>query len=400
MALFTSRSWLQDAEPIAETTNFASTPTLAAIAAACVWVQLILGAAFRHSGIKLLPHLIGACVVTAVLCWTVVRVLTRYGKVDHLRKPAQLLLALLMLQLGLGFCAYLTRLVWGHDAVQPMQIMVVSTVAHVAGGALVLAATVVLAIQTRRMISVHATDPAAQARTRKGRDRMSSASQPLAVPREGLASLARDYATLTKARVTTLIVMTAWAGAYFAADKSGVSLLSWTLLHALIGIGLVSGGTAAINEVVERDLDALMRRTSRRPLVTGSMSLLHASVVAYGMTIGGVLYLWLTTNWLTAALATLTSVSYLAGVHADEARASHLHLPGRVSREPCLRCWAGPRFAAASTSKRWCCSPSSSSGSFRTSTPSRGSIAKTTRTRASACCRWWRAMAAPPHSLS
>ena len=141
---------------------------------------------------------------------------------------------------------------------------------------------------------------------------MSSVSQPLAVPRQGIASLARDYATLTKARVTTLIVMTAWAGAYFAGAKSGVSLLSWTLLNALVGIGLVSGGTAAINEVVERDVDALMRRTSRRPLVTGSMSLLHASVVAFGMTIGGVLYLWLTTNWLTAALAALTSISYLA----------------------------------------------------------------------------------------
>ncbi len=140
---------------------------------------------------------------------------------------------------------------------------------------------------------------------------MSSASQPLAVPRAGLAALAGDYATLTKARVTTLIVMTAWAGAFFAAEKSGTSLVSWALLHALVGIGLVSGGTAAINEVVERDLDALMRRTARRPLVTGSMSLLHASVVAYGMTIGGVLYLWLSTNWLTAALAALTSVSYL-----------------------------------------------------------------------------------------
>ncbi len=162
MAVFTSRGWLQNEEPITETNQLPSTPTLAAIAAACVWVQLILGAAFRHSGIKLLPHLIGACVVTAVLCWTVVRVLTRYGKVDHLRKPAQLLLALLMLQLGLGFCAYLTRIVWGHDAVQPMQIMVVSTVAHVAGGALVLAATVVLAIQTRRMLAVHGADPAAR----------------------------------------------------------------------------------------------------------------------------------------------------------------------------------------------------------------------------------------------
>jgi len=141
---------------------------------------------------------------------------------------------------------------------------------------------------------------------------MSSVTQPLAVPRTGIVSLARDYATLTKARVTTLIVMTAWAGAYFAAAKSGAPLLSWTLLNALIGIGLVSGGTAAINEVVERDVDALMRRTCRRPLVTGSLGLMHASIVAFGMTIGGVLYLWATTNWLTAALAALTSMTYLA----------------------------------------------------------------------------------------
>jgi cytochrome c oxidase assembly protein subunit 15 len=167
MALFTSRGWLQDSEPIVETDSTPSTPTLATIAAACVWVQLILGAAFRHSGIKLLPHLVGACVVTALLCWTIVRVLTRYGRIDHLRKPAQLLLALLMLQLGLGFCAYLTRLVWGRDAVQPMAAMVASTVSHVAGGALVLAATVVLAIQTWRMISVHATVPATQPATGK-----------------------------------------------------------------------------------------------------------------------------------------------------------------------------------------------------------------------------------------
>ena len=82
MALFTSRAWLQDCEPIAEPELTPSTPTLAALAAVCVWVQLILGAAFRHSGMKLLPHLIGACVVTAVLCWTVVRVLTRYGTVE------------------------------------------------------------------------------------------------------------------------------------------------------------------------------------------------------------------------------------------------------------------------------------------------------------------------------
>lgn len=160
MALFTSRGWLQGSEPVSEQGLWPGTPVLAALAAACVWVQLILGAAFRHFGMKLLPHLIGACVVAAVLCWTVVRVLSFYGRVDQLRKLAQLILALLMVQLGLGLCAYVTRLRWGHNAVQPLQIMVVSTVAHVAWGALVLAATVVLAIQTRRMISVRSEAPA------------------------------------------------------------------------------------------------------------------------------------------------------------------------------------------------------------------------------------------------
>ncbi len=158
MALFTSRSWLQDYDPIGEHGLRPSTPALAAITAACIGVQLILGAAFRHSGIKLLPHLLGAAVVTAMVCWTVMRVLTRYGKIDHLRTPAQLLLALLMVQLGLGFFAYISRLRWGHNVVP---LMVASTVSHVAWGALVLAVSVVLAIQSWRMIRVPATESTA-----------------------------------------------------------------------------------------------------------------------------------------------------------------------------------------------------------------------------------------------
>jgi cytochrome c oxidase assembly protein subunit 15 len=160
MALFSSHDWLQDCERVTETDAAPSTPTLAAFTAACVWVQLILGAAFRHSGIKLLPHLIGACVVTALLCWTMVRMLTRYGAVPQLRRPTQLLLALLMVQLGLGFASYLTRLQWLVDPPQSATGIVVSTVAHVACGALVLAVIAVLAIQSRRMINVRVPEAA------------------------------------------------------------------------------------------------------------------------------------------------------------------------------------------------------------------------------------------------
>jgi cytochrome c oxidase assembly protein subunit 15 len=167
MALFTSRAWLQDQEPIAEHELSPSTPTLTAIAALGIWVQLILGAAFRHSGMRLVPHLIGACVVTALLCWTMVRVLTRYASVPHLRHPAQLLLALLMVQLGLGFASYLTRVQWLMDPPQPTTGIVISTVSHVACGALVLAVSVVLAIQSRRMINIRVPATAAHSAPRK-----------------------------------------------------------------------------------------------------------------------------------------------------------------------------------------------------------------------------------------
>jgi cytochrome c oxidase assembly protein subunit 15 len=167
MAMVTSRTWLRSEAPFIERNESPSTPVLTTIAATCVLIQLILGAAFRHSGIKLLPHIIGACVVTAVLCWTIVRVLTRYGSVPQLRRPAEGILALLLIQLGLGFVAYLTRVQWGHDAVQPAASMVISTVSHVAGGALVLGACVVLAIQSRRMIRSEISHAVKKAAPRK-----------------------------------------------------------------------------------------------------------------------------------------------------------------------------------------------------------------------------------------
>lgn len=141
---------------------------------------------------------------------------------------------------------------------------------------------------------------------------MSIASQPLAFPRGSLATVLRDYAELTKLRVTTLVVMTAWCGYYFGSLKSGVSSLSWSLVHALLGIGLVSGGTAALNEVMEHDVDGHMRRTAQRPLPAGRMTLWHAALVGLTMTVGGALYLGLTLNPLTGWLSLLTAFVYLA----------------------------------------------------------------------------------------
>jgi len=135
---------------------------------------------------------------------------------------------------------------------------------------------------------------------------------PLAGFRTRATSLLRDYAELGKLRVTSLIVMTAWCGYFFGAHQAGVSWISWGLFHSLFGIGLVSSGTAALNEVMERDVDAHMRRTAQRPLPAGRMSLFHATAIGLLTAIGGSIYLAVFTNPLTGLLTLLTSVVYLA----------------------------------------------------------------------------------------
>jgi protoheme IX farnesyltransferase len=127
-----------------------------------------------------------------------------------------------------------------------------------------------------------------------------------------IATLLRDYAELTKARITTLIVLAAWCGYFFAAHKSVVPAWSLGLLHALLGIALVSSGTAALNEVLESDVDSRMRRTARRPIPAGRMSRMHAATLGLALTVSGLLCLSFFSNPLSGLLAFLTALAYLA----------------------------------------------------------------------------------------
>jgi heme A synthase len=128
--------------------------TLAMLSVVVLYVQLILGGMFRHHGMSWWPHSAHAAVVAFVLTWTAIRALSVYSNLEAIRRPAILMLSLLMTQLCLGFAAFLTRVAWGRDSVQPELPMVISTVAHVAVGTLLLATTVVLAIQVWRHLPV------------------------------------------------------------------------------------------------------------------------------------------------------------------------------------------------------------------------------------------------------
>ena len=174
IALFTSRSWLE--EPAKKLMRRDALPLrrYCWILIGVLYVQLVLGAAFRHVWTKwgppgsnrwestkivhvfLYPHILNALLVMGLLLYVSLRTLRRHSTIVHLRRPALWMLVLLVGQLALGVCAYVVRVVWGINEVQPTLGLVAITVAHLGVGALILAWTVILTIQAYR----HSGDPA------------------------------------------------------------------------------------------------------------------------------------------------------------------------------------------------------------------------------------------------
>jgi len=150
MAFFTSESWVKAPTLMQSPDTQLRLTTLSLLTVFAVWLQLIMGAAFRHSGIRLLPHVIGAAVVFFMVLWLVIVTLRRHPSTPELATPATILVTLLMFQIGLGLVTYVARVHWSRSAAAPLLSMVVTTVAHVACGALVLVTTVILAIQIHR----------------------------------------------------------------------------------------------------------------------------------------------------------------------------------------------------------------------------------------------------------
>jgi heme o synthase len=153
-----------------------------------------------------------------------------------------------------------------------------------------------------------------------------------------------DYALLLKMRVTSLVVMTAWAGYYLGARRAFTPAFSWKMVCALLGIGLVSGGAAALNQVIEREADGRMRRTQQRPIPGKRMGVAEAAAVGVICILGGGAYLALTTNLLTGFLSVLTAAAYV-GIYTPLKKYSPLcttfgALPGAM---PPLLGWTAAR---------------------------------------------------------
>ncbi len=123
----------------------------------------------------------------------------------------------------------------------------------------------------------------------------------------GVRGRATDYVALAKPRLNLLVVVSAVAGYAMAhGDTTNLAALWWMV----VGTGLVSGGASAINQVIERETDGLMRRTRLRPLPDGRLSTIEGLAFAAILSVLGLLVLAAGVNLLSAAVALATLASY------------------------------------------------------------------------------------------
>ena len=155
------------------------------------------------------------------------------------------------------------------------------------------------------------------------------------------SSVLSDYLALTKPRLNFLVVLTSAAGYYLG----GVGLPNFVqMAQAVFGTALVAGGSAVLNQVYERDTDALMRRTRLRPLPDRRVTATEAAIYGLLLTVAGLAVLAFATNWVAVSLALATLTLYLL-VYTPMKRTSSLStlvgaVPGAL---PAVIGWSAAR---------------------------------------------------------
>lgn len=134
----------------------------------------------------------------------------------------------------------------------------------------------------------------------------------LSVPASGVTAAGKSWAAvfadLTKARLTTLVLLTTAVGFYVGWRGA----MNFTLmLDALTATAFVAAGAAALNQLLEREHDAKMRRTQSRPLPTGRLQPTTVALLGGVWAVSGLVYLALAVNLLTCVIGAITLVSYL-----------------------------------------------------------------------------------------
>ena len=150
LAVFTSKWWTDD-RPMLEDRGGLSIHAIAIVNAVVTFLQVFLGAGFRHQDMPIWPHMMGALVVLGVMIWTAAMLRRRFDASSELTFGRTLLHSMVGTQILLGGAAYWSRLVT-QDAPQPMPVMVVLTVVHTVFGALVFASSILVVLMCYRLV--------------------------------------------------------------------------------------------------------------------------------------------------------------------------------------------------------------------------------------------------------
>ena len=162
IAVFTSKWWVSERLQL-EDAGSPPVHTVAIINATVIYLQVILGAGFRHQYLPIWPHMAGALIVLGVVIWTAVVLRKRFGNSPELSRARVLLHAIFGVQFLLGLAAYWSRLSTAN-APQPMPVMVTLTVIHTVLGAILFAFSVLIVLLCYRLIPAKGRQAAAQGR--------------------------------------------------------------------------------------------------------------------------------------------------------------------------------------------------------------------------------------------
>jgi protoheme IX farnesyltransferase len=155
------------------------------------------------------------------------------------------------------------------------------------------------------------------------------ATAAIAVPRDlAEPGILTDLMTLTKARLSLLVIITTFVGFCMASG----SHIDWVLLiHAILGTTLAAGSAAVLNQCIEAGVDRLMERTRNRPLPAGRMKPAAALALGVALGVAGVAWLWFLANAMAAYLAAATIITYIAFYTPLKRRTSLCTIVGAVS---------------------------------------------------------------------
>jgi heme o synthase len=170
---------------------------------------------------------------------------------------------------------------------------------------------------------------------------MTSNTRTVAVTETNVLRRAADFLELAKPRVVLMVLITAFVGFYLGSDTVPNYL---RLLQTLFGTTLAAGGTLALNQYLERDTDALMERTRRRPVPDGRVQPVEALWFGVLVTLVGLVYLAVAVNFVSASVTALITVCYLLLYTPMKPRSSLCMLVGAVPGAlPPVVGWAAAR---------------------------------------------------------